>query len=44
MLVLRNYIHKATTLPEEQQSEAIKANMVNLIFYLVSETYKKGAN
>jgi hypothetical protein len=41
MLVIRNYIYKCSRFPPEGQSEGLKNNMIHLLFYLVSEIYKR---
>ena len=45
MPVLRNYIQKSATLPAtEPHFEVFKTNIIQLLFYLVSEMYKKPPN
>ena len=45
MPVLRNFIQKCSILPTtEPQFEHFKANIIQLLFYLISEMYKKPPN
>ena len=45
MPVLRNYIQKSSALPTtEPQFEGFRANIIQLLFYLVGEMYKKPPN
>ena len=45
MPVLRNYIQKSACLPQNQaQFEGFKANIIQLLFYLIGEMYKKPPN
>jgi hypothetical protein len=41
MPVLRNYIQKSSLLGNEPNHEAFKKNMISLLFYLISEIYKR---
>lgn len=44
MPVIRNYIQKISLMSTEANFEPLKANMLGLLFYLISEMYKKGSN
>lgn len=45
MPVLRNYIQKSSVLPgNEPQIDGFKTNIIQLLFYLISEMYKKPPN
>jgi len=42
MPVLRNYIQKTSVMAQEANFEPLKNNLISLLFYLISELYKKG--
>jgi hypothetical protein len=41
MPVIRNYIQKISLMATEANFEPLKTNMLGLLFYLISEMYKK---
>jgi hypothetical protein len=41
MPVLRNYIQKTSLMINEPNFEPLKNNLISLLFYLISELYKK---
>lgn len=44
MPVLRNYIQKTSLMSAQINYQPLKNNLISLLFFLISQTYKKGPN